>query len=147
MSGRSRVEAEHARLAEIVRSSHDAIVSIDTELRITSWNSGAEAMYGYSAEEVMGKSSDLLIPADATLESRGLRERMTAGGEVHRYETKRLRKDGTLIEVAITGFPLFDAAGDAYGAPRSRATSLRTSGRARAGRERGALSRDPRHDS
>ena len=116
MSGRGRVEAEHSRLAEIVRSSHDAIVSIDAELRIRSWNSGAEAMYGYCAEEVMGKSSDLLVPPDATLESRGLREQMTAGGAVHRYETKRLRKDGTLIEVAITGFPLRDAAGDVYGA-------------------------------
>lgn len=116
MSDRSRVEADHARLAEIVRSSHDAIVSIDTELRIRSWNSGAEAMYGYCAEEVMGKSSDLLVPSDATLESRGLRERLTGGDTVHRYETKRLRKDGTLIDVAVTGFPLFDAAGDAYGA-------------------------------
>lgn len=116
MSDRNRVEAEHARLVEIVRSSHDAIVSIDTELRIRSWNGGAEAMYGYSAEEVMGQSSDLLVPPDATLESRGLREQMTAGGAVHRYETKRLCKDGTLIEVAITGFPLLDAAGDAYGA-------------------------------
>jgi PAS domain S-box-containing protein len=116
MSDRSRVAAEHAQLAEIVRSSHDAIVSIDTELRIRSWNSGAEAMYGYCAEEVIGQSSDLLVPPDATLESRGLRERLTAGGAVHRYETKRLRKDGTLIDVAITGFPLLDAAGDAYGA-------------------------------
>ena len=82
-SDRSRGEAERARLVEIVRSSYDAIVSFDAELRIGSWNSGAEAMYGYAAEEVLGKSSDVLIPPDATLESRGLRERMAAGGDGH----------------------------------------------------------------
>jgi PAS domain S-box-containing protein len=112
----AELAAEHAALAAIVGSSHDAIVSIDADLRIASWNRGAEAIYGYTAEEVLGKSSDILIPLDATLESRGLRERMVAGGEVQRFETQRLHKDGTLIDVEITAFAVVDAAGDTSGA-------------------------------
>jgi PAS domain S-box-containing protein len=112
---RDRDEVERGRLAAIVRSSYDAIVTLDAELRIVSWNSGAEAVYGYTATEVLGASSDLLIPSHATLESRGLRERMVAGGEVRRYETQRLHKDGTVIDVAITAVPLTDAGGHAAG--------------------------------
>jgi PAS domain S-box-containing protein len=113
---RDRAEVDHARLATIVRSSYDAIVSIDTDLRITSWNSGAEALYGYVAEEVLGSSGDILIPPDATFESRGLRKRMLTAGDVRRYETQRLHKDGTVIDVEITGFALFDADGQVAGA-------------------------------
>jgi PAS domain S-box-containing protein len=112
---RDRDEVERARLVAIVRSSYDAIVSLDVDLRIVSWNRGAEVVYGYAAAEVLGQSSDVLIPADASLESRGLRERMLAGGEVTRYETQRLHKDGTLIDVAITAVALIDAAGHAAG--------------------------------
>jgi PAS domain S-box-containing protein len=102
---RDRDQAERARLAEIVRSSDDAIVSLDADLVITTWNSGAEAVFGYSSEEVLGESSDVLIPPDATPESRGLREQTVAGAKVQRYETQRLHKDGTLVDVAITAFP------------------------------------------
>jgi len=112
---RDRAEVDHARLATIVRSSYDAIISVDPDLRITSWNSGAEALYGYDAEEVLGSSGDVLIPPDVTLESRGLRERMLTGGDVRRYETQRLHKDGTLIDVEITAFALIDAAGKVAG--------------------------------
>ena len=113
---RDRQDVERARLAAIVRSSYDAIVTLDAGLRIVSWNSGAETLYGYAAQEVLGESSDVLIPSTATLESRGLRERMVAGGDVRRYETQRVHKDGTLIDVAITAVVLIDAAGHAAGA-------------------------------
>ena len=112
---RDRAEVERGRLAEIVRASDDAIISLDPELRITTWNSGAEAVYGYTYEEVLGQSSDILIPPDATLESRGLGERTMAGGAVVRYETTRLRKDGSLVDVAITAFAVTDAAGHPSG--------------------------------
>jgi PAS domain S-box-containing protein len=112
---RGRGEAERARLAEIVRSSDDAIVSLDSDLRIVSWNSGAEAIYGYSADEILGESSNVLIPPDATLDSRGLREHTVSGGEVQCYETHRLHKNGTLIDLAITAFAQIDAAGEAVG--------------------------------
>ena len=113
---RDRAEVDRARLATIVRSSYDAIISVDADLQIASWNSGAAALYGYDAEEVLGSSGDVLIPPDATPESRGLYERMLTGGDVRRYETQRLHKDGTLIDVEITAFALVDAAGKAAGA-------------------------------
>jgi PAS domain S-box-containing protein len=113
---RDRAEVDQARLATIVRSSYDAIISFDADLRIASWNRGAEALYGYDAEEVLGSSGDVLIPPDATLESRGLRERMLTGGDVRRHETQRLHKDGTLIDVEITAFAPMDTAGKVAGA-------------------------------
>jgi PAS domain S-box-containing protein len=112
---RDRVDVEHARLAKIVRSSEDAIMSLDGDLRITSWNRAAEEVYGYSSAEILGKPSDVLIPADATPESRGLRAQAVAGGKVQRYETRRLHKDGSLIDVAITAFAQTDSAGDPVG--------------------------------
>jgi PAS domain S-box-containing protein len=112
---RDRVDVDYARLAKIVRSSEDAIMSLDRDLRITTWNHGAEDVFGYSPEEILGRPSDVLIPADATSESRGLREQAVAGGNVQRYETQRLHKDGSLIDVAITAFAQTDSAGDPAG--------------------------------
>lgn len=109
-------QAERERLASIGDASDDAIVVLDADLRITSWNRGAEVVYGYEAEEVLGRSSDILIPADATADSRGLRNHMLAGGEVQRFETQRLHKDGTLIDVAITAFALTGPDGNPTGA-------------------------------
>jgi diguanylate cyclase (GGDEF)-like protein/PAS domain S-box-containing protein len=108
---RDRHEADHNVLDTIVRSSDDAIMSLDADMRITAWNRGAEDVYGYSSQEILGKSSDVLIPTDATAESRGLREQAAAGGRVQRYETQRRHADGTLIEVAITAFAQTDASG------------------------------------
>ncbi len=115
VTDRDRVDAERERLATIVRSSEDAIMSLDSDLRITTWNRAAEHVYGYSSKEILGKSSDILIPADATPESRGLREQAVAGRKVQRYETRRLHKDGSLIDVAITAFAQTDSAGDPAG--------------------------------
>jgi PAS domain S-box-containing protein len=112
---RDRAEAERVRVAAIVRSSYDAIVSLDADLLITSWNGGAETIYGYASEEVLGKSSDVLIPPDATRESRGLREATVGGENVRRYETQRLHKDGSLIDVEITAFGVVEGSGHASG--------------------------------
>jgi PAS domain S-box-containing protein len=113
----ARLDAiERARLDAIVRASYDAIVSLDADLRIVSWNGGAEAIYGYTSEEVLGTSSDVLIPPGATRESRGLREATVAGDGVQRYETQRLHKDGSLIDVEITAFTDIDCGGNASGA-------------------------------
>ncbi len=112
---RDRVDGEHARLATIVRASEDAIMSLDRNLRITTWNRAAEEVFGYSSKEILGEPSDILIPAEATAESRGLREQAVIGGKVQRYETRRLHKDGTLIDVAITAFAQTDSAGDPLG--------------------------------
>jgi PAS domain S-box-containing protein len=108
---RAREEVEHTVLDTIVRSSDDAIMSLDVAMRITSWNLGAEDVYGYSSQEILGQSSDVLIPADATEESRGLRALAASGGKVQRYETQRRHADGTLIDVAITAFAQTNASG------------------------------------
>jgi len=108
---RDRHHAEHTVLDAIVRSSDDAIMSLDAAMRITSWNRGAEDVYGYSSPEILGQSSDVLIPADATEESRGLRAQAAGGGSVQRYETQRRHADGTLIDVAITAFAQTNASG------------------------------------
>ena len=108
---RDRHEADHTVLDTIVRSSDDAIMSLDADMRITAWNRGAEDVYGYSSQEILGKSSDVLIPTDATAESRGLRAQAAAGESVQHYETQRRHADGTLIEVAITAFAQMDASG------------------------------------
>ena len=112
---RDRAETERVRVEAIVRSSYDAIVSLDADLLITSWNGGAQTIYGYASEEVLGKSSDLLIPPDATRESRGLREATVGGETVRRYETQRLHKNGSLIDVEITAFGVADRDGHASG--------------------------------
>jgi PAS domain S-box-containing protein len=107
---------EQSQLAAIVRSSPDAIVSTDHDLRVTSWNRGAEVMYGYRADDVLGTSTDFLIPPDDALERRQLREPTLVVGGVRHYETQRLHKDGRLVDVSITAFPLIDVAGRTYGA-------------------------------
>ena len=112
---RHGVETQRVRLAEIVRCSDDAIVSLDADFRIRTWNRAAEAVYGYTSLEVLGKPADVLIPPDATIESRGLYEHAVAGGRVRRYQTQRLHKDGTLVDVAITAFAEVDAGGDVTG--------------------------------
>ncbi len=110
-----RAEAERIRLAAIVGSSDDAIMSLDVDLRVTSWNRGAEEVYGYSSGEILGQSSEILVPLDATPDRRDLREWTVPGGKVHRYETQRLCKDGSVIDVAITTFVQIDAAGGEAG--------------------------------
>ncbi len=115
VTDRHAAEAERSRLATIVGSSPDAIVSVDHDLRITSWNHGAEVIYGYCTEDVLGKPDDFLIPAGATRDSRELCEQIVAGEEVRHHETQRLHRDGTLIDVAIIAFPLIDVAGAVCG--------------------------------
>lgn len=115
VSGRHTAEVEQSRLATIVRSSPDAIVSTDHELRVTTWNRGAEIIYGYAAEEVLGRSAAFLLPLDAALPDGNVHEPPVAAAGVRRYETQRLRHDGTLIDVAITDFPLLDVMGEVNG--------------------------------
>ncbi len=116
VTDRHIAEAERSRLATIVASSEDAIMSIDRDLRITSWNHGAEVIYGYLADDVMGESSDLLIAPGGTLEARKLWGQINAGEVIRSYEAQGVRKDGTLIDVAITAFPLLDGDGEVCGA-------------------------------
>lgn len=111
--------AEYAeRLASIVKFSDDAIVSKDTQGIIQTWNRGAERLFGYSAEEVIGKPITILIPPDRQDEEPGILERIRRDEHIDHYETVRIRKDGRLIDVSLTVSPLKDARGRVIGASK-----------------------------
>jgi PAS domain S-box-containing protein len=110
-----RAEEIRTRLAAIVESSNDAIIGKDLNGIITSWNKGAEKIYGYSAEEIIGKSITVLAPPARHAEIEGFLEKIRRGETVVNYESNRIRKDGTWIYVALTLSPIRDAAGKISG--------------------------------
>lgn len=105
-----------ARLAAIVESSDDAIIDKTLDGTITDWNRAAELLYGYSAEEIIGRSASLLMPPDSEPEFEALLERIRRGESVTRHDTVRLHKDGTRLEVSLSISPIRDAAGLVIGA-------------------------------
>jgi len=108
----------HQRLAAIVESSDDAILSKDLNGIILSWNSGAERLFGYKAEEILGKCVTTLIPADRLDEEPRILERIRRGERVEPYETVRQRKDGSLVDISLTVSPIRDAFGKVVGASK-----------------------------
>jgi PAS domain S-box-containing protein len=107
-----------ARLAAIVESSDDAIVSKTLDGIITSWNGGAERMFGYSAEEAIGQSILLIIPADRRAEEDGVLARIRAGRKVDHFETVRVTKEGQFLPISVTVSPIRDAGGTVIGASK-----------------------------
>ncbi|MBS7700074.1 MULTISPECIES: PAS domain S-box protein [unclassified Chelatococcus] len=115
---RKQAEATLGRVAAIVASSHDAILGIDLDTTITDWNEGATQLYGFLAEEVIGKPVTILLPQDRADEERAILRRIRAGERVEPYETKRLRKDGSIVDVSLTVSPVRDASGKIVGASK-----------------------------
>ena len=109
-------EGRTALLASIVDSSDDAIIGKTPEGIITSWNHGAEVIYGYSSSEIIGKPMSMLIQPDRPDEMEGILARIRNGERVEHYETVRLRKDGKSIAIALTVSPIYDSAGKLIGA-------------------------------
>ncbi|GCF10764.1 hypothetical protein KDI_43280 [Dictyobacter arantiisoli] len=103
-------------LAAIVESTDDAILSKDLDGIITSWNYAAERIYGYRAEEIIGQSVTRIFPPDQYAEFQHIMERIRQGKRVDHYETKRVRKDGTMLLVSVTISPLKDETGTITGA-------------------------------
>jgi PAS domain S-box-containing protein len=118
ISDRKRADMQAQRLAAIVESSDDAIVSKDLNGIITSWNHGAERLFGYTAEEVIGKPITMLIPPDRMGEEPEIIGRVRRGERVDHYDTVRRRKDGSLIDISLTVSPLKDADGRIVGASK-----------------------------
>jgi PAS domain S-box-containing protein len=118
ISDRKHADLDAQRLASIVESSSDAIVSKDINGIITSWNRGAERLFGYAAEEVIGKSITLLIPEDRLNEEPEILARIRRGERVDHYDTVRRRKDGSLIDVSLSVSPVKDPNGKVIGASK-----------------------------
>jgi PAS domain S-box-containing protein len=118
ISERKQAEEIRSLLAEVVASSDDAIISKTLDGIITSWNRGAQRMFGYAADEVIGQSITLLIPPDNLDEEPGILQRLRRGERIEHYETIRRRKDGTLLNVSLSVSPMRDIKGTIVGASK-----------------------------
>src|SRR5579872_2882594 len=103
-------------LAAIVESSDGAIIGKTLDGHIVSWNQGAERIYGYTAEEVMGKPISILLPPDSQDEVPQILERISRGERVEHFETIRVTKDGEKVHVSLSVAPVKDASGKIVGA-------------------------------
>jgi PAS domain S-box-containing protein len=115
---RKQAEETSARLAAIVESSEDAIISKDLDGVITSWNRGAERIFGYTASEVIGHPVTMLFPPNHHDEEPGILQRIRRGESVEHYETVRRRKDGKLLDISLSVSPVTNATGKVIGASK-----------------------------
>ncbi|SKB15537.1 putative Histidine kinase [Planktothrix sp. PCC 11201] len=115
---RQQVEIALTRLAAIVESSEDAIISKNLEGIVTSWNQGAEIVFGYSTLEMVGQSIRKLIPQQDNDEEKEILQRIFQGEHIKHYDTKRLRKDGNVIDVSLSLSPIKDKTGTVIGAAK-----------------------------
>ncbi len=106
------------RLASIVESSSDAIIGMTLNGIITTWNRGAAELFGHTAGEIVGRPVSVLIPGDRLPEEKATIDRISRGERVEPYETKRRRKDGSLVDVSLTVSPIRDAARNIIGASK-----------------------------
>ncbi len=113
---RMQADETRARLAAIVESSDDAILSVAPDDTILTWNAGAERLYGYTANEMIGRSRALIVPSGKVPELAALMERVARGEPGEPFETLRRRKDGSMIDVSLTITPMTDSAGRVTGA-------------------------------
>jgi PAS domain S-box-containing protein len=105
-------------LASIVDSSDDAIVSKNLDGTVTSWNRAAERLFGYTAEEMIGRPISILAPPDRPNEMAAILRRLSAGERIDHFETQRRRKDGSIVHISLTVSPLRDQTGEIIGASK-----------------------------
>jgi PAS domain S-box-containing protein len=115
---RKRAEATRARLADIVDSSQDAIISKTLDGIITSWNQGAEKLFGYHAEEVIGQPILILIPPNQHDEEPAILARLRRGERIEHYETVRVKKNGEMVHISLSVSPIRGADGTIIGASK-----------------------------
>jgi PAS domain S-box-containing protein len=113
---RQQAEQLRRQLAAIVESTDDAVIGLTLDGAVTSWNRGAERLYGYTAAEVIGRSVTVIVPPDRRGEDSELLARIARGEHCEPFDTKRLRKDGALIDVLLSYSPTFDEAGNVVAA-------------------------------
>jgi PAS domain S-box-containing protein len=115
---RKRAEQARAHLAAIVESSHDAIIGGSLDGFITSWNTGAERIFGYTAQEALGQPLSMLAPKNEADTEPEILRRLGQGHGLDHYETVRVRKDGRRMDISLTVSPIRDGAGNLIGASR-----------------------------
>jgi PAS domain S-box-containing protein len=108
---RKLAEEAQARLVAIIASSDDSIISLSLDGIVLSWNRGAERMYGYTANEMIGNTTQPLIPSDRADEESTILARIRNGERIEHFETRRKRKDGTVLDVSIAVSPIEDSRG------------------------------------
>src|SRR5438309_10484929 len=113
-----RAELAQLYLSSIVESADDAIISKTLESIVTSWNRGAERIFGYTAEEMIGQSITKLIPPGHDNEEPEIIARLRLGERIEHYETQRITKDGKIIDISLTVSPIFDTDGNIIGASK-----------------------------
>jgi PAS domain S-box-containing protein len=113
-----QLEEAQARLVTIVESAEDAIIGKTLTSVITSWNEGAERIFGYSAEEAIGNSIRMLIPSERQSEEDEILKRLNRGERIEHYQTERVKKDGARITVSISVSPVKDSEGNVIGAAK-----------------------------
>ena len=117
MAGKTDDDAEvSSRLAAIVEASGDAVLATTLDGVVTSWNAGAEALFGYSSQEMTGRHVSVLTPSDRADELVPILGQIRRGRRVHHFETRRVRKDGSLVEVSLSLSPIHDRSGAIVGA-------------------------------
>src|SRR5712691_2726692 len=114
MKRRQEQEASR-RLAAIVQSSSDAIIGVSPDFEITSWNRGAETVFGHSAEEAIGRPAVMLVPPEAANDIPMLRGRLARGERIDDYETTRMKQGGSRITVSLAVSPIVDDRGAVVG--------------------------------
>lgn len=118
ITGRRRSEEATAMLAAIVSSSEDAIISKDLNSIVTSWNAGAERLFGHAAKEMVGRPITLIIPPERLHEEAEIQAQIRQGGHVEHFETLRLTKDGRAIPVSVSVSPILNKEGKVIGASK-----------------------------
>ena len=113
---RTPIDELRGQLAAIVDSTDDAVVGKTLIGPITSWNKGAERVFGYSAGEAVGQSISMLLPAERAAEEPAIRDQLKRGERIGTFESVRRRKDGGYIDVSVTISPIYDARGRTVGA-------------------------------
>jgi two-component system sensor kinase FixL len=116
--GRKNAEAANDRLVAFIASSDDAIVGKSLDGLVTSWNRGAEQIFGYAAADMLGQPISKLVPEGEVDESLEILARITRGERIEHYETRRQRKDGTVIDISLSVSPVRDGAGRLIGASK-----------------------------
>ena len=124
ITARKLSELELRRRAAIVDFSTDAILSKDPDCNVTEWNRGAEHMYGYAAAEIIGRPVSMLIPPERRGEEQAIFNRILSGEVIDAYETQRMARDGSVIDVSLSVSAIRDASGVIIAASSTAGTSL-----------------------